>query len=79
MYLTAGTWIYSYLDEVELKRKVDRFVNGDELDDMALATFFAICSVGLYYTPWPHNILNAFPEPAMVSPLARFFCVSYAS
>ncbi|KAF8335077.1 uncharacterized protein EI90DRAFT_3049404 [Cantharellus anzutake] len=67
MYMTAGTWIWSYLDEVELKRRVDRFVEEDELDDMTLATFFAICGTGLYYTPWPHNILNAFPEPAMVT------------
>lgn len=67
MYLTSGRWNYMYLDEDILQRKLDAYVMRGEIDDATLALFFAVISVALYYCPWPHNILHAFPEPAMAT------------
>ena len=66
MYLDSATWIFSYIDEGEIQKKLIRYIEYDDIEDLTLALFFAVSAVALYYTPWPHNILRAFPEPAMV-------------
>jgi hypothetical protein len=69
-YLCSATWLHRYVDEVELKRKLDAYVSSDELDELTLAIFFALSATTLHYIQWDHKIRRVWPEDSDV-------CVSH--
>lgn len=66
MYFTRGNWIYRYLDEANLNDRLALYKEDGYLDDLTLATFFALCSVAASYVPHQHRISTAFAEPLAV-------------
>ena len=65
-YLSSATWIYRYVDEVELNHKLERYVTADELDELTLALFFALSATTLHYIQWDHKIWRNWPEDSNV-------------
>lgn len=69
-YLASATWIYRYVDEVELNQKLERYVTADELDELTLALFFALSATTLHYIQWDHKIWRNWPEDSNVRPIS---------
>ncbi|KAF8314776.1 hypothetical protein DL93DRAFT_2079956 [Clavulina sp. PMI_390] len=61
-YVTYATWMHRYIDEYEIRAKLERYVISGELDELTLAMFFALCGVTLYYLPADHQVRREWTD-----------------
>lgn len=65
-YIASATWFHRFVDEVEVKDKLERYIDKDELDELTLAQFFVLSAISLHYIQWDHKIRRNWPEDSNV-------------